>query len=85
MTIGIGCSSLIPGATIQQLLEAADRELYANKWLKKHPPATPPEIYKYAEDVAMDHLPVAEIRPVRRKSRTQPVTLSSRRNESTRR
>ena len=49
VTIGIGCSSLIPDATIQQLLEAADRELYANKWLKKHPATTPPEAYEYPE------------------------------------
>src|ERR1043166_558722 len=54
VTIGIGCSSLIPDATIQQLLEAADRELYANKWLKKHPPTTPPEAYKYPTDVAAE-------------------------------
>ena len=85
VTIGIGCSSLIPGATIQQLLEAADRELYANKWLKKHPPTTPPEAYTYPGDVAAEVLPVAEVRPTRRGSRTQPVTLSSRRDESPRR
>jgi diguanylate cyclase (GGDEF)-like protein len=52
VTIGMGCSSLIAGATIQQLLEAADRELYANKWLKKHPATTPPEAYEYAEPAA---------------------------------
>ena len=40
VTIGMGCSSLLPDATIQQLLEVADRELYANKWLKKHPATT---------------------------------------------
>jgi diguanylate cyclase (GGDEF)-like protein len=49
VTIGMGCSSLIPDATIQQLLEAADRELYANKWLKKHPATTPPEAYEYPD------------------------------------
>jgi len=85
VTIGIGCSSLIPGATIHQLLEAADRELYANKWLKKHPPTTPPEAYKYPGEIAAEILPVAEVRPARRGSRTQPVTLSSRLDESTRR
>ncbi|MBV9071699.1 MAG: diguanylate cyclase [Acidobacteria bacterium] len=48
VTIGMGCSSLMPaGATIQQLLEVADQELYANKWLKKHPTTTPPEVYEY--------------------------------------
>jgi diguanylate cyclase (GGDEF)-like protein len=52
VTIGMGCSSLIPGATIEQLLEVADRELYANKWLKKHPATTPPEAYEYPEGAA---------------------------------
>jgi len=47
VTIGMGCSSLLPEATIQQLLEAADRELYANKWLQKHPETTRPEVYEY--------------------------------------
>src|SRR4051812_43136366 len=68
VTIGIGCSSLIPAATIQQLLEAADRELYANKWLRTHPPATPPEAYKYPGDVAADPAaPALEILPTVRR------------------
>jgi diguanylate cyclase (GGDEF)-like protein len=49
VTIGMGCSSLLPDATIQQLLEVADRELYANKWLQKHPATTRPEAYEYPE------------------------------------
>jgi two-component system cell cycle response regulator len=64
VTFGMGCSSLIPGATIQQLLEVADRELYANKWLRKHPTTTPPEAYDYP----MDEEPVSEIHPLRRRS-----------------
>jgi diguanylate cyclase (GGDEF)-like protein len=52
VTIGVGCSSLLPGASIQQLLEVADRELYANKWLKKHPATTPPEVYEYPDPKA---------------------------------
>lgn len=35
MTIGIACSSLMPGSTLEQLLDAADRDLYANKAKKK--------------------------------------------------
>lgn len=85
VTIGMGCSSLLPEATIQQLLEAADRELYANKWLKKHPATTRPEAYEYPEAAAVDDKPAPEIRPLRRESRAQPVTLSSPRDESTRR
>jgi diguanylate cyclase (GGDEF)-like protein len=64
VTIGIGCSSLIPDATIQQLLEAADRELYANKWLKKHPATTPPEAYEYPEGGAAVVPPVVPRRIV---------------------
>jgi diguanylate cyclase (GGDEF)-like protein len=57
VTIGMGCSSLIRDATIQQLLEAADRELYANKWLKKHPATTPPEAYEYPDASAAPPTP----------------------------
>src|SRR3954465_1668910 len=81
VTIGIGCSSLIPDATIQQLLEAADRELYANKWLKKHPATTPPAISQYPDAMARDEGPALKFPQPRRGSRTQPVTLSSPRDE----
>lgn len=79
VTIGMGCSALLPEATINQLLEAADRELYANKWLQKHPPALSPEVYEYPDPAA------TPAPPLRRKSRSQPATLSSKRDESTRR
>jgi diguanylate cyclase (GGDEF)-like protein len=59
VTIGMGCSSLIPDATIQQLLEVADRELYANKWLKKHPATTPPEVYEYPDASSAPTTPAA--------------------------
>ncbi|HUR81605.1 MAG TPA: diguanylate cyclase [Thermoanaerobaculia bacterium] len=36
-TSGLAHSSLIPNATLEQLLDAADRDLYAKKWVKKHP------------------------------------------------
>jgi len=35
-TYGSAHSSLMPGASLEQLLDAADRDLYANKWSKKH-------------------------------------------------
>jgi diguanylate cyclase (GGDEF)-like protein len=47
MTMGIGCSALIDQATIERLLDVADHDLYASKWLKKHPSATAPEAYQY--------------------------------------
>lgn len=34
-TIGLACSSIMPGSSIEQLLDAADRDLYANKAVKK--------------------------------------------------
>jgi diguanylate cyclase (GGDEF)-like protein len=45
-TSGIAHSALLPNATLEQLLEAADRDLYAKKWLKKHPPERP-DLYEY--------------------------------------
>jgi len=36
-TSGIAHSSLLPDASLEQLLDAADRDLYAKKWMKKHP------------------------------------------------
>lgn len=43
---GIAHSALLPEGTLEQLLEAADRDLYAKKWLKKRP-GQPPELYEY--------------------------------------
>ena len=45
-TSGIAHSSLAPNATIEQLIEAADRDLYARKWVKKNP-GLPQELYEY--------------------------------------
>jgi two-component system cell cycle response regulator len=38
VTIGIACSALLPHANVEQLLAAADHDLYAKKSRKKHPP-----------------------------------------------
>lgn len=45
-TFGVAHSSLLPQATVEQLLETADRDLYAKKWVLKNPEA-PPELYEY--------------------------------------
>ena len=50
-TNGVAHASLLPNATVEALLEAADRDLYAKKWLKKHPGA-PPELYEYPKKAA---------------------------------
>ncbi|HVG23363.1 MAG TPA: diguanylate cyclase [Thermoanaerobaculia bacterium] len=36
-TSGLAHSSLIPDAALEHLLDAADRDLYAKKWVKKNP------------------------------------------------
>lgn len=45
-TTGVAHSSLIPNAALEQLLDAADRDLYAKKWLTKHP-GERAELYEY--------------------------------------
>jgi two-component system chemotaxis response regulator CheY len=39
-TTGTASSTLLPSASVEQLLNAADRDLYKNKWLRKHPRRT---------------------------------------------
>lgn len=43
---GVAHSSLLPNATLDQLLDTADRDLYAKKWLLKNPGA-PAHLYEY--------------------------------------
>ena len=40
-TTGIASSVLLPSPDVEQLLNVADRDLYKNKWLRKHPDETP--------------------------------------------
>lgn len=44
---GLAHSSLLKEGTLEQLLDAADRDLYAKKWLKKHP-GERPDLYEYS-------------------------------------
>jgi diguanylate cyclase (GGDEF)-like protein len=47
ITSGIAHSSLLgENATVDQLVDVADRDLYAKKWLKKHP-GERPDLYEY--------------------------------------
>ncbi|HVS31775.1 MAG TPA: diguanylate cyclase [Thermoanaerobaculia bacterium] len=46
VTWGVSCSSLLDNPTIAQLLSAGDRDLYKNKWMKKHP-HDDPHLYTY--------------------------------------
>jgi diguanylate cyclase (GGDEF)-like protein len=43
---GVACSSLIAQPTLAQLLGAADRDLYKNKWVRRNPDVDP-SLYEY--------------------------------------
>ena len=46
VTTGFACSSLMENPSIPRLLSACDRDLYKNKWLRKHPNQDP-RLYEY--------------------------------------
>src|SRR5437763_12503195 len=46
VTSGIACSTLISQPTLAQLLGAADRDLYKNKWVRRNPDVDP-SLYEY--------------------------------------
>jgi hypothetical protein len=46
VTTGVASSRLLENPTIAQLLSAGDRDLYKNKWLRKHPELDP-SLYEY--------------------------------------
>jgi two-component system cell cycle response regulator len=43
---GLASSHLLPNPTLVQLITVADRDMYKNKWLRKHP-GVRPELYEY--------------------------------------
>ena len=79
-TTGVASSELLPSATVEQLLNVADRDLYKNKWLRKHPhesadtfDALPPR-----EDVVLldpPRVPEVESQPRRRDFGSVPLYL----------
>jgi diguanylate cyclase (GGDEF)-like protein len=63
-SIGVGHSSLLQSPSVEQILEAADRHLYAKKWLSKHPAQTRQECYEYPANAVTSNLVVlVEKRP----------------------
>ena len=46
VTCGFACSSLLEVPTVAPLLSTRDRDLYKNKWIRKHP-AVDPSLYEY--------------------------------------
>jgi diguanylate cyclase (GGDEF)-like protein len=59
VSFGIACSSLLQHPSIAQLLGAGDRDLYKNKWLRKHPDVDP-SLYEY--DTTRDALVIEFMR-----------------------
>ncbi|HYK05101.1 MAG TPA: diguanylate cyclase [Thermoanaerobaculia bacterium] len=51
VTSGVAHSSLLDSPTLEQLLDVADRDLYAKKWLKKHP-GERSDLYEYPDSGA---------------------------------
>jgi diguanylate cyclase (GGDEF)-like protein len=69
VTTGFAAAHLLEKATIQNLLEVADRDLYKNKWIRRNPDARP-ELYEYpsqegATDVVLTVPRHAEVVPDR--------------------
>jgi diguanylate cyclase (GGDEF)-like protein len=46
---GIACTSLLQEPTVARLLDAADRDLYKNKWVRHNPDADP-SLYEYPDE-----------------------------------
>ncbi|MFL6246607.1 MAG: response regulator [Thermoanaerobaculia bacterium] len=46
VSVGIASSSLLENATVATLVDVADRDMYKNKWVRKHPDLRP-ELYEY--------------------------------------
>src|SRR5207244_1845836 len=51
VTIGVASSSLLDHPTVSQLLNAGDRDLYKNKWIRNHPDVDP-ALYEYPQSRA---------------------------------
>jgi diguanylate cyclase (GGDEF)-like protein len=66
ITTGVAHSSLLDDPTLEVLLDVADRDLYAKKWVKKHP-GERPDLYEYpGRGAAIVSLPNSE--PIRRRT-----------------
>jgi two-component system cell cycle response regulator len=47
VTTGIASTGLLDVPSLERLLDVADRDLYKNKWLRKHPEERRPSLYLY--------------------------------------
>lgn len=66
-TAGVAHSVLLADPTIEQLLEAADRDLYARKFVRRHPSSAPDAAYQYPEQAAV----VVPLRPAGENDETE--------------
>lgn len=51
MTAGVAHSTLMTPASVEQLIEAADQELYTKKWLRTHPSPVPLLVYEIPTEI----------------------------------
>jgi two-component system cell cycle response regulator len=74
VSTGIATSRLLPNATVARLLNTADRDLYKNKWIKKHPDDHP-ELYQYPTTSASADLviPVRQVPEATAPTRSAPA------------
>ncbi|HEX3109989.1 MAG TPA: diguanylate cyclase [Thermoanaerobaculia bacterium] len=73
--VGVGHASLLEHPTVEQLLGAADRHLYARKWLHKHPTQTRQECYEYpAKSITSNLVLLVEKRPETGSDRPRAAT-----------
>ena len=69
---GFACSSMIDSPTLSKLLAACDRDLYKNKWIRKHPESDP-TLYEYerGREGTVLELPVEDENGMERRSESE--------------
>jgi diguanylate cyclase (GGDEF)-like protein len=79
VSIGIASSQFLIRPDLEQLIEAADRDLYKNKWMRKHPNERP-ELYEYPGRTGTVHSftgGLAELQAIARDLQRQRKDLES--------
>ena len=79
VSVGIASSHFLTDATLTQLLEAADRDLYKNKWVRKHPNETrPPAGSDHVLPLPAAVSELSTIRTSRRSNENSPLARGDR-------
>jgi diguanylate cyclase (GGDEF)-like protein len=63
VTTGFACSSMLDAPTVRQLLSIGDRDLYKNKWIRKHPEVDP-ALYHYDANRESEVHELPQIAPI---------------------